>query len=60
MSLEPFDRNQPVMVRQGFVRFLARQLYGPWFWLLYVVTLAAYLLYGWRGWLRNRIYFSIR
>jgi hypothetical protein len=47
-------------VRQKFVSFLVGQLLSPWFWLLFLATLAATLLFGWRGWLRNRIYWGIR
>jgi len=51
---------RPVRVRQKFVSFLVGQLLSPWFWLLFLATLAATLLFGWRGWLRNRIYWGIR
>jgi hypothetical protein len=47
-------------VKQGFFSFLLRQFLSPWFWLLFLATLAATLLFGWRGWLRNRIFWGIR
>jgi hypothetical protein len=55
----PFSRS-PNLVRENFLTFLLRQMRRPWFWLLYLVTFTIYLLYGWRGWLRTRIYWEIR
>jgi hypothetical protein len=54
------NRYGPVKVKQGFFSFLLRQFLSPWFWLLFLATLAATLLFGWRGWLRNRIFWGIR
>ena len=42
-------RYGPVKVKQGFFSFL-----------LFLATLAAALLFGWLGWLRNRIFWGIR
>ena len=60
MWSQGWDRYRPVKVRRRFFAFLFDQLLSPWFWLLFLATLAATLLFGWRGWLRNRIYWSIR
>jgi hypothetical protein len=40
--------------------FLLRQILHSPFWMLYLTTLAIYLLYGWRGYLRNMIWRDIR
>lgn len=48
------------MLRQSYGQFLGRQLFRPWIYLLFLVSLAMYLLYAWRGWIRNAIWWDIR
>ena len=48
------------VIRQTYWQFLGRQLFRPWIYLLFLVSLAMYLLYGWRGWIRNAIWWDIR
>jgi hypothetical protein len=37
------------VIRQTYWQFLGRQFCRPWIYLLFLVSLAMYLLYGWRG-----------
>ena len=48
------------VIRQTYWQFLGRQFYRPWIYLLFLVSLAMYLLYEWRSWIRNHIYWDIR
>ena len=46
--------------QQTYWQFQGRQFCRPWLHDLFLVSLAMYLLYGWRGWIRNHIYWDIR
>ena len=59
-SQGPGTKYGPIKVKQSFGSFLLRQVLSPWFWLLFLATLAATLLFGWRGWLSNQIFWGIR
>jgi hypothetical protein len=48
------------VIRQTYWQFLGRQFCRPWIYLLFLVSLAMYLLYEWRSWIRNHIYWDIR
>ena len=48
------------VIRQTYWQFQGRQFCRPWLHDLFLVSLAMYLLYKWRGWIRNRIYWYIR
>ena len=37
------------VIRQIYLQFLGRQFRRPWIYLLFLVSLAMYLLYEWRG-----------
>jgi hypothetical protein len=50
----------PFVPTESLGTFMIRQLVSPWFWLLYLVMLCLYLLWGARSWLRNRIFWDIR
>ena len=47
-------------VHQSYLGFMGRQLCRPWIYMLFLVTLAMYILYSWRGWIRNAVYWEIR
>lgn len=60
MWSERRNKLSPFPPAESFVGFMLRQLISPWFWLLYLVMLCLYVLWGARSWLRNRIYWDIR
>ena len=42
-----------------YAGFVKRQLFNPWFWLLYLVLFATAILITYRKYLRNKIFWSI-
>ena len=59
MLWERSDRPR-LLVTESYLGFMGRQLCRPWIWLLFLCSFAAYLLFCWRGWLRNKIWWDIR
>lgn len=56
----PSANRLPGMIRETYFGFLFRMMFSSAFWLLFFCSLTVTLLFGFRGWLRNRIYWSIR
>lgn len=47
-------------VRKPFVSFLFWCFTTRWFWMLAAVTFHMTVMWHWRGWLRNRIFWSLK
>ena len=47
-------------VRKSFWKFMVWCLTTRWFWLLLAATFNMTVMWQWRGWLRNRIYWSLK
>ena len=60
MLWEPSANRPKYLVTESYASFMLRQFKQPWLYALFLVTFAAYLLYAFRGYLRNRIWWDIR
>lgn len=47
-------------VRESLPRFLFRQLFQKWFWILFLVNFGIGILYGSRAYLKNKVFWDIK